>query len=110
MPSAARGVRKAIVADCRMIRVQIAGLKRGGCGQHGPDLTLPAPLPFIKGKELTADERRACCQIVRPETIPAWFRQLAAKKYDSSKAPRVARPGKVAAVRELVLELARDNP
>jgi hypothetical protein len=30
----------------------------------------------LKGKELTADERRACCQIVRPETILAWFRQL----------------------------------
>jgi transposase len=64
----------------------------------------------LKGKELTAEERRACCQIVRPETILAWFRQLAAKKYDSSKAPKVGRPGKVADVRELVLELARDNP
>ena len=28
----------------------------------------------LKGKELTAEERRACCQIVRPETILAWFR------------------------------------
>jgi hypothetical protein len=37
-----------------------------------------------KGKELTAEERRVCCQIVRPETILAWFRQLAAQKYDSS--------------------------
>jgi hypothetical protein len=36
----------------------------------------------LKGKELTAEERRACCQIVRPETILAWFRQLAAKKYE----------------------------
>jgi len=34
----------------------------------------------IKGKHLTAEERRACCQIVRPETILAWFRQLAADK------------------------------
>ena len=48
----------------------------------------------LKGKELTAEERRACCQIVRPETILAWFRQLAAKKYDSSKVPKVGRPAK----------------
>jgi hypothetical protein len=64
----------------------------------------------LKGKELTAEERRACCQIVRPETILAWFRQLAAKKHDSSKGPKVGRPGKAADVRELVLALARDNP
>jgi putative transposase len=44
----------------------------------------------IKGKELTAEERRACCQIVRPETILAWFRRLAARKYDSSDTRRFA--------------------
>ena len=38
----------------------------------------------IKGKALTPEEREGCCQIVRPSTILAWFRQLAAKKYDSS--------------------------
>jgi hypothetical protein len=48
----------------------------------------------LKGKELTADERRACCQIVRPETILAWFRQLTAQKYDSSKARKAGRRGK----------------
>jgi putative transposase len=46
---------------------------------------------------------------VRPETILAWFRQLAAQKYDSSKARKAGRPGKTADIRELVLELARDN-
>jgi hypothetical protein len=50
----------------------------------------------LKGKELTADERRACCQIVRPETVLAWFRQLAAQKYDSSEARKAGRPGKAA--------------
>jgi transposase len=64
----------------------------------------------LKGKELTAEERRGCCQIVRPETILAWFRQLAAQKYDSSEARKAGRPGKGADIRELVLELARDNP
>src|ERR1017187_3099497 len=47
----------------------------------------------LRGKQLTAEERRACCQIVRPEAILAWFRQLAAKKYDSSKGRKVGRPG-----------------
>jgi hypothetical protein len=37
-----------------------------------------------KGKALTPAERTTCCQIVRPETILMWFRQLAAKKYDSA--------------------------
>ena len=31
----------------------------------------------LKGKELTPDERRTCCQLVRPETILAWFRHWA---------------------------------
>jgi putative transposase len=63
-----------------------------------------------KGKELTAEERQACCQVVRPATILAWFRQLAAQKYDGSKVRRTGRPRKPAEVRALVLDLARDNP
>jgi hypothetical protein len=39
----------------------------------------------LKGQELTPAERKACCQLVRPDTILAWFRQLAAKKYDSAE-------------------------
>jgi putative transposase len=64
----------------------------------------------IKGKALTPDEREACCQIVRPATILAWFRQLAAEKCDSTKTCRAGRPRKAADVRELVLELAGANP
>jgi putative transposase len=64
----------------------------------------------LKGKALTPDERETCCQIVRPATILAWFRQLAAKKYDSSKARGAGRPRKAGDIRALVLELARNNP
>jgi hypothetical protein len=32
------------------------------------------------GKDLSPEERRMCCQIVKPATLLAWFRQLAAKK------------------------------
>ncbi len=47
---------------------------------------------------------------MRPETILAWFRQLAAQSYDSSKARNAGRPRKAADIRALVLKLARDNP
>jgi putative transposase len=47
---------------------------------------------------------------VRPATLLAWFRRLAAQKYDSSEARKAGRPGKAADIRKLVLELARDNP
>jgi putative transposase len=48
-------------------------------------------------------------QIVRPETIRAWFRQLVAQKYDGSIARRCGRPRKALDIRELALELAREN-
>src|ERR1700690_1956777 len=63
----------------------------------------------LKGKQLTVEERRACCQMVRPETILAWFRQLAADKSCSSKTRKVGRPRKPSDMRQLVLALARDN-
>jgi putative transposase len=45
---------------------------------------------------------------VKPATILAWFRQLAASKYDSSDARR-GRPPKSRDVRELVIKLASEN-
>jgi hypothetical protein len=60
------------------------------------------------GKQLTPDERRRCCRLVKPETILAWFRQLAARKYDSSKARR-GRPAKPKDVRKLVIQIALAN-
>ncbi|MEO8905567.1 MAG: helix-turn-helix domain-containing protein, partial [Polyangiaceae bacterium] len=64
----------------------------------------------IKGKALTPEEREACCQLVRPATILAWFRQLAAKKYDSSeKRRKPGRPRKSSDVRDLVIKFASEN-
>jgi hypothetical protein len=62
-----------------------------------------------KDKQLTPEERRVCCQIVRPETILAWFRQLAAQKYDGSKNHKPGQPRKAVDIRRLVLKLASDN-
>ena len=65
----------------------------------------------IKGKALTPEERRDCCQIVRPETILTWFRQLTAKRYDSSnKRSGPGRPRKANDIRDLVIRLASENP
>jgi len=63
----------------------------------------------IAGKELTPKERKEYCHLVKPETILAWFRQLAAKKYDSSEATR-GRPRKSKDVRKLVIQMASHNP
>ena len=63
----------------------------------------------IKGKELTAKERKACCYIVRPQTILAWYRQLSARKYDSSRTRNVGRPRKPDELRNLVRRLANEN-
>jgi transposase len=60
------------------------------------------------GKLLTPDERRKCCHLVKPATILAWFRRLAARKYDSSEARR-GRPPKPKDVRKLVIKLATEN-
>jgi hypothetical protein len=61
------------------------------------------------GKQLSPEERRKCCRIVKPATILAWFRQLAARKYDSSDARR-GRPAKQKDVRKLAIKLAIENP
>lgn len=60
------------------------------------------------GKLLTPDERRKFCRLVKPATILAWFRQLAARKYDSSDGRRGRRP-KSNDVRKLVIKLATEN-
>ena len=64
----------------------------------------------VMGKALTPRERETCCQIVRPETILAWLRRLAAAKYDSSKVRGAGRPRKGNDVRRLVIKLAQENP
>ena len=61
------------------------------------------------GKLLTPEERRKCCHLVKPATILAWFRQLGAKRYDSSDRRR-GRPPKPKDVRKLVITLAMENP
>ena len=63
----------------------------------------------VAGKALSPEERRKYCQIVKPATILAWFRQLGAWKYDSSRC-KIGRPRKRRDIRKLVVEMAQANP
>jgi hypothetical protein len=54
----------------------------------------------VAGRVLSPEERKKCCQLVKPGTILGWFRQLAARKYDSSKR-QVGRPRKQRDIRKL---------
>ena len=60
----------------------------------------------LKEKDLTAKERAACCQIVRPETILTWDRKLSARNYECSKPRKAGRPRKPDEIRALVLRQA----
>jgi hypothetical protein len=62
----------------------------------------------VAGKELTPEERRKYCQLVKPATILAWFRELGARKYDSSGL-KLGRPRKARDIRKLVIEMALAN-
>jgi hypothetical protein len=62
----------------------------------------------VAGKALSPEERGKCCQIVKPGTILGWFRQMGARKYDSSES-KVGRPRKRKDIRKLVVEMALAN-
>jgi putative transposase len=64
----------------------------------------------ILGKDLTPKERTEVCEIVKPATILAWFRNLVAQKYDGSDKRGPGRPRTAADIRKLVIEIAEANP
>ena len=65
--------------------------------------------PALAGKDLTPEEHRKYCELVKPATILAWFRELRARNYDSSAVRKRGRPRKGRDVRKLVIEMARAN-
>ena len=62
----------------------------------------------VAGRGLSPEERRKCCQIVKPGMVLGWFRQLAARKYDSPRR-KVGRPRKRRDIRKLVIKMALAN-
>jgi len=57
---------------------------------------------------LSSEGLRKYCQIVKPATLLAWFRELGARKYDSSRR-KVGRPRQARDIRKLVVEMALAN-
>ena len=47
---------------------------------------------------------------VTPATLLAWHRRLVTRKWDYTSRRRPARPSTAAAIRKLVIRIARDNP
>jgi hypothetical protein len=62
----------------------------------------------VAGKALSPEERKKYCQVVKPGTLLGWFRQMAARKYNSSKM-KVGRPRKDRDIRKLVIDMALAN-
>jgi hypothetical protein len=62
------------------------------------------------GRRLGRRALAEVAQIVRPETILGWHRRLIAKKFDGSKNRSLAgRPTTGPSIKDLVLQLAREN-
>ena len=57
---------------------------------------------------MSSEGLRKYCQIVKPATLLAWFRELGARKYDSSRR-KVGRPRQARDIRKLVVEMALAN-
>ena len=65
---------------------------------------------FAALSQLIPRRRWAEVFAMTPATLLAWHRRLVAKKWDYSKHRRPGRPPTAAAVRALVLQMAKDNP
>jgi len=63
-----------------------------------------------KGKILGRKLLRELGCIVTPATILRWHRKLIAMKYDGSKHRRPGRPRIMQAIRNLVVQMATENP
>jgi transposase len=64
----------------------------------------------VKGQVLGRKGLRELANIVTPETILRWYRELIARKYDGTAKRGPGRPRKAGAIAELVRRMARENP
>jgi len=62
-----------------------------------------------KAKKLRYGRLKEIVNIATPQTLLRWFRNLVAKKYDSSGNRRVERPSTREEIVELVLKMAKEN-
>jgi putative transposase len=91
-----------LATENRVLRNQI----KGRILLTDPERTSLAQIAKRLGRKALED----VAQIVRPETVLGWHRQLIAKKFDSSKnRVPVKLPSTAEEIEELVLQLAREN-
>jgi transposase InsO family protein len=94
-----------LAVENRILRDQIPGRPKLTDGQRITLATI--------GKKMGREALEAVACIVTPDTILRWHRELVAAKFDSTacrKAKSVGRPPTDAAVVDLVLRMARENP
>jgi transposase InsO family protein len=63
-----------------------------------------------KGRTLGRRVLNQLGSLVTPDTILRWYRELIAKKYDGTSRRGPGRARRVAAVQDLVVQMARENP
>ncbi len=63
----------------------------------------------VKGKPVGRKNLLRLANRVTPDTLLAWHRRLIAEKYDTSQKRKPGRPLTPAALRELILRMAREN-
>src|SRR5215468_9783112 len=63
-----------------------------------------------KAKPLGRARLRELSPIVTPDTLLRWYRELVAQKYDGSARRGPGRPRIAGEIRELIIEMAIDNP
>ncbi len=64
----------------------------------------------VKGRVLGRRVLDELAELVTPDTILRWYRELIADKYDGAARRGAGRPGTAPAVRELVVRFATENP
>ena len=90
-----------LVTENRILRGQLKGRMR---------LTDPERVSLAEiGKRLGRKALEEVAQIVRPETILGWYRELIARKFDGSKSRAAVGRATPQRIEDLVLQLAREN-
>jgi putative transposase len=91
-----------LVTENRILRDQTKGRLR----LSDPERVSLAEIGKLPGRKALEE----AAQVVRPETILGWYRQLIARKFDGSKSrPAVGRATAGQRIEDLVLQFAREN-
>ena len=62
-----------------------------------------------KAKAMCRENLKEIADLVTPDTLLRWYRELIAAKYDGTKRRRPGRPRVMETIRELVLTMAKEN-